>query len=188
VKRHGTPVVVSTTTSSAQLRHFPAVCPKVQAYYAVKASNPAPEIIRTLYRAGASFDGPLPLPEFMMVHENIQHLPAKERQDFIWGKIIYANPSSQGKRSGARPVQTAAHFDNLDELRKIKTVRAPCGPGIAVRAPTPLHGGGCRASSAATPARPWTWIVEAFRIGLVVEGLSFHVGSQWHNFDNFVQL
>jgi len=30
-------------------------------------------------------------------------------------------------------------------------------------------------------------IVEAFRIGLVVEGLSFHVGSQCTNFDNFVQ-
>ena len=29
--------------------------PKVQAYYAVKA-NPAPEIVRTLYKAGASFD------------------------------------------------------------------------------------------------------------------------------------
>jgi len=30
-------------------------------------------------------------------------------------------------------------------------------------------------------------ILEAFRIGLVVEGLSFHVGSQCINFDNFVQ-
>jgi ornithine decarboxylase len=30
-------------------------------------------------------------------------------------------------------------------------------------------------------------IREAFRIGLVVEGLSFHVGSQCTNFENFVQ-
>ena len=30
-------------------------------------------------------------------------------------------------------------------------------------------------------------ILEAFRIGLVVEGLSFHVGSQCTNFENFVQ-
>ena len=30
-------------------------------------------------------------------------------------------------------------------------------------------------------------IDEAFRIGLVVEGLSFHVGSQCTNFENFVQ-
>jgi ornithine decarboxylase len=30
-------------------------------------------------------------------------------------------------------------------------------------------------------------ILEAFRAGLVVEGLSFHVGSQCTNFDNYVQ-
>ena len=30
-------------------------------------------------------------------------------------------------------------------------------------------------------------VLEAFRTGLVVEGLSFHVGSQCANFDNFVQ-
>jgi ornithine decarboxylase len=30
-------------------------------------------------------------------------------------------------------------------------------------------------------------ILEAFRIGLKVEGVSFHVGSQCSNFDNFVQ-
>jgi len=44
----------------------------------VKA-NPAPEIVRTLYRAGASFDV-ASLPEFMLVHENIRHLPAKDRR------------------------------------------------------------------------------------------------------------
>jgi ornithine decarboxylase len=27
-----------------------------------------------------------------IVFENIKHLPAKERQDWIWDKIIYANP------------------------------------------------------------------------------------------------
>ena len=30
-------------------------------------------------------------------------------------------------------------------------------------------------------------VLEAFRAGMVVEGLSFHVGSQCANFDNFVQ-
>jgi len=30
-------------------------------------------------------------------------------------------------------------------------------------------------------------ILEAFRLGLVVEGLSFHVGSQCANFENFIQ-
>src|SRR6185295_12831445 len=30
-------------------------------------------------------------------------------------------------------------------------------------------------------------VLEAFKLGLVVEGLSFHVGSQCTNFQNFVQ-
>ena len=51
----------------AQFRRY---LPRVQAYYAVKA-NPAPEIVRTLYQAGASFDV-ASLPEFMLVYDNIK--------------------------------------------------------------------------------------------------------------------
>src|SRR5215467_12591256 len=89
--RHGTPVVViDHDVIRRNYANFRRHLPKVQAYYAVKA-NPAPEIIETLYRAGASFDV-ASLPEFMLVHQNIQALPARERQDFIRDKIIYANP------------------------------------------------------------------------------------------------
>src|SRR5215472_13897764 len=90
-RKHGTPVVV---VDHAVIRRnyasFRKHLPRVQAYYAVKA-NPAPEIVSTLYKAGASFDV-ASLPEFLQVHENIRRLPARQRQDFIWDKIIYANP------------------------------------------------------------------------------------------------
>ena len=69
---------------------FRKYLPRIQAYYAVKA-NSDPAIVRTLYQAGASFDV-ASMPEFENVFENIKHLPAKERQDWIWDKIIYANP------------------------------------------------------------------------------------------------
>ena len=64
--------------------------PRVQAYYAVKA-NSAPEIIRTFYKAGASFDV-ASVAEFLAVHENVTDLAEEERQAFIWDRIIYANP------------------------------------------------------------------------------------------------
>src|SRR5215472_12199258 len=90
-KRHGTPVVViDHDVIRRNYASFRRHLPKVQAYYAVKA-NPAPEIVRTLYKAGASFDV-ASLAEFLLVHENIERLPAKARQAFIWVKIIYANP------------------------------------------------------------------------------------------------
>src|ERR1035441_3806312 len=120
VKRVGTPVVV--IDHDALRRNYAAFrrrLPKVQAYYAVKA-NPAPEIVRTLYRAGASFDV-ASFPEFLLVHENIKHLAARERQDFIWDKIIYANPIKPQKTLEAldeyKPLLT---YDNPDELRKIE--------------------------------------------------------------------
>jgi len=91
-RQHGTPLVVIDHKAIRQnYEAFKKHLPKVQAYYAVKA-NAEPAIVRTLYRAGASFDV-ASLPEFMLVYENIRHLPAKEQQDYIWDKIIYANPT-----------------------------------------------------------------------------------------------
>ena len=90
-KTHGTPLVVvdhkALRENYAQFRkHLPCV----QVYYAVKA-NSDPAIVQTLYDAGASFDV-ASVAEFMTVHQKIEHLPEKERQDFIWDRIIYANP------------------------------------------------------------------------------------------------
>jgi len=90
-REHGTPlVVIDHEVIRGNYAAFRKHLPRVQAYYAVKA-NPDPEIIRTLYQAGASFDV-ASLPEFMMVYENIRHLPAGQQQEFIWDKIVYANP------------------------------------------------------------------------------------------------
>src|SRR5881628_934952 len=86
-REHGTPVVVIDHDSiRANYAAFKKHLPKVQAYYAVKA-NAEPAIVRTLYRAGASFDV-ASLPEFMLVYENIRRLAPKAQQDFIWDKIL----------------------------------------------------------------------------------------------------
>jgi ornithine decarboxylase len=187
VRRHGTPVViidheVIRQSYASFCRHLP----KVQAYYAVKA-NPAPEIVRTLYKAGASFDV-ASLPEFLLVHQNIERLPAKKRQDFIWDKIIYANPIKPKETLKAldryKPLLT---YDNREELHKIK--RYAPHAGLVLRLRVPNTGSVVELSSkfGCDPGEAVDLILEAFRTGMVVEGLSFHVGSQCTNFDNFVQ-
>jgi len=186
-RKHGTPVVV---IDHEEIRRnyasFKRHLPKVQAYYAVKA-NPAPEIVRTLYRAGASFDV-ASLPEFMLVYENVRRLSARERQDFVWDKIVYANPIKPEETLRAldryRPLVT---YDNRAELAKIKA-HAPHA-GVALRLRVPNTGSMVELSSkfGCDPGEAAELVDEAFRIGLVVEGLSFHVGSQCTNFDNFVQ-
>src|ERR1051325_8755768 len=119
-REHGTPlVIVDHNQIRRNYAEFRKHLPKVQAYYAVKA-NPAPEIIHTLYKAGASFDV-ASMPEFMLVYENIKHLPAKAQQDFIWDKIIYANPTKPRETlmwlDQYKPLVT---YDNLAELQKIR--------------------------------------------------------------------
>ena len=186
-REHGTPVVViDHDVIRRNYAAFKKHLPKVQAYYAVKA-NPAPEIVRTLFRAGASFDV-ASLPEFMLVHENIRRLPARQRQDFIWDKIVYANPIKPKETllelDQYKPLVT---FDNRAELLKIKQY-APHA-GLALRLRVPNTGSMVELSSkfGCDPGEAVDLIEEAFRIGLVVEALSFHVGSQCTNFENFVQ-
>jgi ornithine decarboxylase len=186
-RKHGTPVVViDHNILRENYATFKRHLPKVQAYFAVKA-NAEPAIVRTLYHAGASFDV-ASLPEFMLVYDNIKHLSPKEQQDFIWDKIIYANPTKPKETLQAldqyKPLVT---YDNLGELKKIAQY-APHA-GVVLRLRVPNTGSmvelsskfGCDAGEAVD------LILAAFEMGLVVEGISFHVGSQCTNFQNFVQ-
>ena len=186
-RKHSTPVFVIDHEKIRQnYREFKENLPRVQAYYAVKA-NSTPEIITTLYKLGASFDV-ASLPEFMLVHENIKDLPEKERQDFIWDKIIYANTIKKVEAlhelDQYKPLVT---YDNIDELKKIK---AHCPhAGVVLRIRVPNTGSMVELSSkfGAHPGEAVDLILEAFNLGLVVEGLSFHVGSQCNNFENYIQ-
>src|SRR3954466_13009091 len=187
VREHGTPVVIIDHNAlRANYASFKKHLPKVQAYYAVKA-NAEPAIVRTFYQAGASFDV-ASMPEFMLVYENIKHLPPKEQQDFIWDKIIYANPTKPKETLQAldqyKPLVT---YDNLAELKKIRQF-APHA-GVVLRLRVPNTGSMVELSSkfGCDPGEAVDLILAAFNMGLVVEGISFHVGSQCTNFENFVQ-
>jgi len=186
-KKEGTPVfIVDHEKIRQNYREFKESLPRVQAYYAVKA-NSDPEIIKTIYSLGGSFDV-ASFPEFMLVHENIKNLSDKERQDFIWDKIIYANTIKQEETlRELDPYKPLVTYDNIDELKKIK-VHCPHA-GLVLRIRVPNTGSMVELSSkfGAHPGEAVDLILEAFNIGLVVEGISFHVGSQCNNFENYIQ-
>ena len=186
-KKHGTPLfVIDHNALRKAYREFRRYLPRIQVYYAVKA-NPDPLIVRTLFEEGASFDV-ASMPEFMIVYENIKSMPAKKRQDWIWDKIIYANPTKPTdtleQLNQYKPLVT---FDNREEIHKIKK-HAP-NAGLALRLKVPNTGAMVELSSkfGASPGEAVDLILEADRLGLTVEGISFHVGSQTTNFDNYVQ-
>jgi ornithine decarboxylase len=186
-KKHGTPVMVIDHNIIRQnYARFKKHLPKVQAYFAVKA-NPLPEIVRTLYKAGASFDV-ASLPEFMLVYENIRRLPAKAQQDFIWDKIVYANPIKPKETLQTldqyKPLVT---YDNPTEVRKIQQYAPHAGLVLRIRVPNTGSMVELSSKFGCDPGEAVALIEDAFHAGLVVEGLSFHVGSQCTNFQNFVQ-
>ena len=186
-REHGTPLfVVDHDALRRNYREFRRHLPRVQAYFAVKA-NPLPEIVRTFYLEGASFDV-ASMPEFNIVYANIAGMPPKERQDWIWDKIIYANPN--------KPVETLVElnqykplvtFDNAEELVKIRD-HAPQA-GVVLRVRVTNTGAMVELSSkfGAAPGEAVDLILLAQKLGLTCEGLSFHVGSQTTNFNNYVE-
>ncbi len=186
-QKHGTPLfIVDHDAVRSNYGAFKRYLPRVQAYYAVKA-NPDPEIIRTLYDIGASFDV-ASIAEFMLVHENIRDLPAKERQDFIWDKIVYSHPVKDRRTlEKLDQYKPLVAYDNAEEINKIRK-HAPHA-GLILRIRVPNTGSVVELSSkfGAAPSEAADLVSAAFDAGLVVEGLGFHVGSQCTNFDNYVQ-
>jgi len=185
-RQHGTPLfVVDHEVLRENYLEFRKKLPRVQAYYAVKA-NSDPAIIRTFYDAGASFDV-ASIEEFRLVYENIKSLPDKARQDFIWNQIIYAHPVKDNQTlKELDPYKPLVVFDNQAEIDKIK--RYAPHAGLILRIKVLNTGAVVELSSkfGASPSEAVDLIEAAFQAGLVVEGLSFHVGSQCTNFQNYV--
>ncbi len=185
--QHGTPLcVLDHAVIRENYRMFKKHLPRVQCYYAVKA-NSTQQIIETLFREGSSFDV-ASYNEFMQVYQYIRHFDRKDKKHFVWDKIIFSNTikdtATLGRIKQYKPLMT---YDNIDELKKI---RAHCDTaGLVLRLKVPDTGSQVEMSSkfGADPADARDLIRQAFDMGLTVEGISFHVGSQCTNFNNFTE-
>src|ERR1035437_4182729 len=184
-RKHGTPiVVVDHKVLRENYARFRKYLPRVQVYYAVKA-NSDPAIVQTFYDAGASFDV-ASMAEFLNVHEKIKDLPAKERQDYIWDRIIYANPIKAIETlERLDPYKPLVTYDNYEEV--IKIARHAPQSGLVLRIRVPSTGSVVELASkfGALPGEAVDLIAFAHNNKLEVEGLSFHVGSRCTNLKNF---
>jgi len=184
-QRHGTPLfIIDHDVIRKNFRSFKKNLPKVQAYYAVKA-NSNQEIIETLFKEGASFDV-ASYNEFMQVYKYLKHFQKSDKYFFIWDKIIFSNTikdrDTLKKIKKYKPLVT---FDNVDEVKKIKEFCPTAG--LILRLKVPDTGSQVEMSSkfGAEPGEADDLIKLVFDSGLTLEGLSFHVGSQCTNFDNY---
>ena len=185
VEQHGSPLfIVDHNKLRENYRTFKKHLPRVQCYYAVKA-NSQQQIIETLFEEGSSFDV-ASYNEFMQVYQYIKHFDRKEKKDFVWDKIIFSNTIKErttlAKIKQYKPLVT---YDNNAELIKLK--RHCDTAGLVLRLKVPDTGSQVEMASkfGAEPGDAQQLIQEAFDMGLKVEGVSFHVGSQCTNFDNY---
>jgi ornithine decarboxylase len=185
VEQHGSPLfILDHDKIRENYRTFKKHLPRVQCYYAVKA-NSTQQIIETLFKEGSSFDV-ASYNEFMQVYQYIKHFDKKDKKHFVWDKIIFSNTikdiATLSKIKQYKPLVT---YDNSDELKKIKDHCETAG--LVVRLKVPDTGSQVEMSSkfGAEPTDAQKLIQQAFDMGLKVEGISFHVGSQCTNFDNF---
>jgi ornithine decarboxylase len=187
-KKYGTPLfIIDHEVFRENYRRLRRYLPRVGLYYAIKA-NPQPSIIKTLYPLDSGYDV-ASLQEYQQVISNIPKgkLKGKKMHDFIWDKIILANTIKPvGTLQQIANYNTLMTYDNADELLKIK---AHCpDAGLICRLKVQNVGSMVELSSkfGVEPGDAPNLIERAFKLGLSVEGLSFHVGSQCCNIDNYI--
>jgi ornithine decarboxylase len=186
-EKEGTPLlIIDHDIIRANYEKLRKHLPRVGLYFAIKA-NPEPQIIRTLYPLNSGYDV-ASLQEYESVLENIPNkLRGKKLDDFIWDKIIVANtikPTATLKQLAN--YNTLMTFDNAYELDKIRQYCPDAG--LVCRLRVQNVGSVVELSSkfGVEPGDAPNLIEQAFEAGLSVEGLSFHVGSQCANIENYL--
>ena len=185
---HGTPLfVVDHDELRRNYATFKKYLPRVQAYYAVKA-NPDPAIVKTLYKAGAQLRRGL--------HARVPDRPREHQGHARQGAAgldlgqDHLRQPHQGQRDAAASSTSTSRWSPTTTSRRSSKIKqhAPHA-GLALRLKVPNTGAMVELSSkfGAAPGEAVDLILAADKAGLVVEGLSFHVGSQTTNFENYVQ-
>ncbi len=186
VNANGTPlIVIDHNLIKANYNKFCKYLPDVKPFYAIKA-NPESKIVETLYHEGCGFDV-ASWEEFMVVYDTIEG-SHEDKKAFMNEKVIYANPVKRiDSLKKLNEYSIRMTFDNYIEVDKIAQYCK--NSRLVLRVDVPNTGSVVELSTkfGANPKICLDLIKYAKNAGFNVEGLSFHVGSQCSNFDNYVQ-
>ncbi len=168
-------LLVDTEIVRNKFRRFKAALPRVHPHYAVKA-NPDPRVLKALIEEGAGFE-----------------IASVAELDILLGlgvaaqEIYYSNPMKSRdyiRYAAEKGVEWFA-LDSLEELRKIVSIKADAKLYVRIEAPNvgsdwPLAGKfGLKAQEVDAI------IAEAVALKADLAGVTFHVGSQCRNPENW---
>ncbi|MBI3936124.1 MAG: type III PLP-dependent enzyme [Betaproteobacteria bacterium] len=168
-------LLVDTSIVRTKVRRFKAAMPRVHPHYAVKA-NPDPRVLATLIEEGAGFE-----------------IASIAELDLLLGlgvpaaEIYYSNPMKSRdylQYAAKRGVEWYV-LDSVEELRKIASVKADARLYVRIEAPNigsdwPLTG-----KFGVKNEEVDGIVAEAARLGADLAGVTFHVGSQCRNPENW---
>jgi len=178
LKKHGSPLMlIRRSILEKQFKRFRKCLPQVTPYYAIKA-NPHPSIIKAFVKLGASFD--VASANEMKLVLALGASPSK---------IIFANTIKCEKdiETARRRRVKLMTFDNEPELYKIAKYHP--GARVLVRIKVANEGSQVELSLkfGADSDQAFFLLRKAKALGLVPAGISFHVGSQSTNVENYLQ-
>ena len=168
-------LLVDTQIVRTKARRFKAAMPRVQPHYAVKA-NPDPRVLKTLIEEGVGFE-----------IASIAELDLLLGLGVAPADVYYSNPMKSRayvEYAAAKGVEWFV-LDSVEELRKIVSVKADAKLYVRIEAPNvgsdwPLAGKFGIKSTEVDGI-----IAEAVQLSADLAGVTFHVGSQCRNPENW---
>ena len=158
-----------------KVRRFRAAMPRVQPHYAVKA-NPDRRVVKALLQEGCSFEiaSTAELDLLLALGANAP-------------EVFYSNPMKSRQAISYAAAKGVEWFvvDSVDELRRVRELKADARIYLRVATPNigsdwPLSG---KFGAGATETREI--IATAAKLGADLAGVTFHVGSQCRNPENW---
>ena len=178
LKRHNSPfMIIKRSALAKQYQRFSKCLPEVKPYYALKA-NPHPGIIKTFVKLGAGFDV-----------ASAAEMKLALRLGASPSKIIFANTikTPEDIECARRRRVRLLTFDNEPELYKL--AKHYPGAHVMVRIKVANEGSQVELSLkfGADAEQAFYLLRKAKVLGLKPAGVSFHVGSQSRNVENYLQ-
>jgi ornithine decarboxylase len=168
-------LILDTAIVRDKLRRFRASMPRVKPHYAVKA-NPDRRVLKALAQEGAAFE-----------IASTAELEVLLSLGIAPSGVMYSNPMRSRESIATAAAKGVEWFvvDSADELRRVHEVRADAKLYLRIATPNigsdwPLSG-----KFGAGTAETREIIATAAKIGADLAGVTFHVGSQCRNPENW---
>jgi ornithine decarboxylase len=168
-------LIVDTAIVRGKVRRFRAAMPRVRPHYAVKA-NPDRRVLKVLAQEGAGFE-----------------IASTAELDLLLGlgvpaaEVLFSNPVKSRDAIAYAAARGVEWFvvDSVDELRRVHEIRPEAKLYVRIATPNigsdwPLSG---KFGAGAAEAREI--VALAARLGAGLAGVTFHVGSQCRNPENW---